>query len=102
MNTTQQVRVFDSADLIRDAVTMLCRDRLPRLTLNPDLPEERERRSAIDQLCWDVFALQSRSFPIGVLIEKCSAIISRTPYQPIHRIRAEELANEISSPVGGW
>ena len=81
---------------------MLCRDRLPRLTLNPELPEEKERRAAIDQLCWDAFALQSKSFPMNVLIEKCSAIIARVSYPPLQRIRADELANEISSPVGGW
>jgi hypothetical protein len=97
MNKDQQVRVFDDADMIRDSVTMLCRDRVGVSNSNDAIV-----KSALDQLCWDVFALQSRNFPFGILVDKCSAIIGRSQSQALRAIRAQELANEICSPVGGW
>jgi hypothetical protein len=100
MNTLNQVAVFDCADMIRDGVTGLCRDRLPRFAAGT--PESDLRNAAIDALCWEVFPLQSRTFPYNTLVEKCAAILGRSAYEPITHIQPRELANEISTPVGGW
>src|SRR5262249_22073669 len=101
MNSEQLVKVFDNAELIRDAVSMLCRDRLPRAA-ETSAQESQTQKSAIDQLCWDLVSLQSKNFPFRILQEKCAAMIGRSPYAPMRNLRAEELANEISSPLGGW
>lgn len=93
-----QVRVFDDAGLIRDSVTMLCKDRLAQLRSE----NEREQNSAVDQLCWEMFPLQGRTFDFETLRAKCDAIIQRSKYEPLKLLRADDIAHEISSPVGGW
>lgn len=87
--------------MIRDSLTMLCRDRLPRLSPE-DTAGREQQKSAIDKLCWEMFSLQGRNLPFSVLLQKCEGVISRSPYEPIRRLRAEDVANEISSPSGGW
>ena len=101
MNTAQNVVVFDDADMIRECVTMLCRDRLPKIPVE-NVTEASERASEIDRFCWEAFALQGKIFPYSVLLEKCRALLARTAYAPLMAISADDLANEISSPAGGW
>ena len=101
MNTAQTYTVFEDADLIRDSVTMICRDKLPKIAADDKFAFQ-EQKSAIDKLCWDLFSLQGRNFPRPVLHEKVFAVIARSAYAPIRTLRAEDVANEISSPYGGW
>jgi len=100
MNAPQQVTVFDDADLIREAITVFCRDKLPRLA--PGSEDIRAMDSAIDALCWDAFPLQGKYFPYQTLVDKCGAILSRSNYLPLKTVSPKDLANEISTPMGGW
>lgn len=95
MRTQQQVKVFEDAEFIREAIVGLCEDKLPR-SADPD------RRAAVDRLCWDTMPLQGRNLDFNLLREKCSAILVRNPSEPIRRLSPELLAHEISSPVDGW
>ncbi len=99
MNTLHQVTVFDDAEVIREAITGLCHDKLRRLPANED---EVSRSKAIDTLCWDAFPLQGKIFPYQTLLEKCAAILARSQFEPIRVISATDLLNEISTPSGGW
>jgi hypothetical protein len=98
MNTLHQVSVFDDADMIREAITSLCHDKLRNLA-----PEEAASKSkAIDALCWEAFPLQGKNFPYQTLLEKCAAVLARSPFEPIRTISPADLLKEISTPVGGW
>ncbi|HEY3780958.1 MAG TPA: hypothetical protein VGL56_07740 [Fimbriimonadaceae bacterium] len=101
MNTAQTYTVFEDADLIRDGITMLCRDRLPKVAAEDKFVFQ-EQKSAIDNLCWNLFSLQGRNFPRQVLLEKVFSVVARSAYAPIRTLKAEEVLNEISSPYGGW
>jgi len=101
MNYDQNVQVFDDAQLIRDTVKNFCVDRLLYQKPATQL-EDAEKRSAITQLCGEVASLQGRALQFRMLSDKCSAFIQRSRYEPLKRLRGEDVANEISSPVGGW
>jgi hypothetical protein len=102
MKSEQLVSVFEDTQLLRETIGMLCRDRLPRIAQSSDPQDESLRKQAVDQLCWDLISLQSKNFPFSILVEKCSASLRRSPYGPLRYLRAEEVANEICSPIGGW
>lgn len=99
MNALHQVTVFDDADVIREAITGLCHDRLKRTPAHED---EASLSKAIDALCWDAFPLQGKHFPYQTLLEKCAAILARSKSEPIRTISPKEMLNEISIPFGGW
>ena|SRR5947209_20522214 len=101
MNYNRQVQVFDDSQMIRDTVRMHCSDRL-RFQKAESPIEDVQKKDAITQLCGEIMALQGRTFEFRVLSEKCSAFIQRTRYEPLKRVRGDELANELCSPIGGW
>jgi len=101
MNYDRQVQVFDDAQLIRDTVRMLCTDRLLYQKAENRM-EDVEKKDAITQLCGEILTLQGRTFDFRLLSDKCGSFIQRTRYQPLKRLKGEDLANEIRSPVGGW
>jgi hypothetical protein len=99
MNTLQQVTVFDDPEMLREAITGLCRDKLPRQS---DPAEAKLRDSVLEDICWHTFPLQGKYFPFQTLVEKCQAIIGQSGYAPLAAVSAKDFAIEISTPVGGW